>query len=128
MAGQPTSRLYIPRGDSGVMLGPEPRLFVFHTLDGATPVFGARFVSIGRDNEELGNVFGVKAGVLVTKVAQGPASTAGLLGGDVIVRAAGRDLTSVGQFFEVVASHREERAMELDVVRRGKPLKLSLRW
>jgi serine protease Do len=126
-AGQTLPRLYVPRGDSGMVVGPEPRLFIFHALDG-TPVFGARFVSIGRDNEELGHAFGVKAGVLVTKVAQGPASEAGLRGGDVIVRAAGRDLSSVAQFFELVQARGDERALELEVVRRSKPLKLTLHW
>jgi membrane-associated protease RseP (regulator of RpoE activity) len=125
---QPSPRLYGPRGDSGMTFGPEPRLFIFHALDGATPVFGARFVSIGKDNEELGNVFGVKAGVLVTKVAEGPANAAGLRGGDVIVRAAGRDLSSVAQLFELVEARSDDRAVELEVVRRGKPLKLALRW
>jgi membrane-associated protease RseP (regulator of RpoE activity) len=125
--GHALPRLYVPSGDSAMVVGAEPRLFIFHALDG-TAVFGARFVSIGRDNEELGNAFGVKAGVLVTKVAPGPASEAGLRGGDVIVRAAGRDLSSVAQFFELVQMRGDERALELEVVRRSKPLKLTLRW
>jgi S1-C subfamily serine protease len=91
-------------------------------------VFGARFMSIGSDNEDLGKVFGVRSGVLVTKVVSGPASTAGMLSGDVIVRAAGRELTSVAEFFHMIESRGDERTVELDVVRRGKPLKLLLRW
>ena len=106
----------------------QPRIFLFHAFDGATPGFGARFVSIGSDNEELGSVFGVKSGVLVTYVSPGAARTAGMRGGDVIVRAAGRDVTSVPQFLHLLESRGDDRTVELDVVRKGKPLKMLLRW
>ena len=109
-------------------IGVQPRIFTFHAFDGATPVFGARFVAIGSDNEELGSVFGVKSGVLVTSVVPGAARTAGVRGGDVIIRAAGRDVTSVPQFLHLLESRGDDRTVELDVVRKGKPLKMLLRW
>jgi serine protease Do len=123
-----SQRFFVPRGDSGMTIGVQPRIFTFHASDGATPVFGARFVSIGSDNEELGSVFGVKSGVLVTSVVSGAARTAGVRGGDVIVRAAGRDVTSVPQFLHLLESLGDDRTVELDVVRKGKPLKMLLRW
>jgi hypothetical protein len=34
IGGQSSPRLYVPRGDSGMTIGAQPRMFVFHSLDG----------------------------------------------------------------------------------------------
>lgn len=90
------------------------------------PVAGAQLLP-ARDRD-LARYFGVRDGLLVTNLVPGPARTSGLRGGDVIVRAAGRTVSSVGQFRQIVAAHARDRAVELVVVRERREQPLTLRW
>jgi S1-C subfamily serine protease len=104
-----------------------PRLFSFDEMDPASaPVAGAKLTEIR--NEELGHIFGVSRGVLVTEVFSDPARGSGLRGGDVLLRADGRDLTSVAQLRRIVAAHGGDRAVELEVVRQKRTRTITLRW
>jgi serine protease Do len=103
------------------------RILEFDRMDASSaPVAGAKLAEIR--SEDLGHVFGVSRGVLVTDVFSDPAREAGLHGGDVIVRADGRDLTSVAQLRRIVAAHGGDRAVELEIVRQKKTRSLTLRW
>lgn len=90
------------------------------------PVAGAQLVAT-RDRD-LARAFGVEHGLLVTDVVPGPARTSGLRGGDVIVSAGGRELTSIAQFRQVVEAHALDRAVGLVVMRDRRIRKLTLHW
>ena len=103
------------------------RVFVFDGMDPASaPVAGARLTEV--HNDELGHVFGVSSGVLVTEVFSDPARESGLRGGDVIVRADGQELTTVGQLRRIVAAHNADRTVDLEIVRQKRTRSLTLRW
>lgn len=90
------------------------------------PVAGAQLVQ-ARDRD-LARYFGVSHGLIVTNLLPGPARASGLRGGDVIVRAGGRSVTSTAQFRQIVAAHAPERAVELVVVRDRREQRLTLHW
>jgi serine protease Do len=76
----------------------------------------------------LGEAIGVQRGVLVISVAHGvPAHESGLRDGDVIVRVDGRDVTSFRALSRAIATA-DDRAVTLDVARRGKIRQVTLRW
>jgi membrane-associated protease RseP (regulator of RpoE activity) len=103
------------------------RILEFDEMDpSSAPVAGAKLAEIR--SEDLGRIFGVSRGVLVTDVFSDPARESGLHGGDVIVRADGRDLTTVAQLRRIVAAHAGDRSVELEIVRQKKTRPLTLRW
>jgi C-terminal processing protease CtpA/Prc len=117
----------------GVMLRAAPRLrgggstVLFDPMDPEkAPVAGAKLTEIR--NDELGHIFGVSSGVLVTEVFSDPARSSGLRGGDVIVTADGQDLASVAQLRRIVARHNGDRAVDLEIVRQKRTRQLTLRW
>ena len=76
----------------------------------------------------LGETIGVERGVLVISVPPGvPAQESGLLDGDVILKADGRDVRSVLELRRLVAAS-DGRAVKLDVARKGKVRQVTLRW
>jgi S1-C subfamily serine protease len=86
---------------------------------------GARMETI---TPGLGEAIGVEHGVLVISVAPGvPASESGLADGDVIIKADGRDVASVRELQRMMASA-DEKAIRLDVARKGKVRQVTLRW
>jgi S1-C subfamily serine protease len=100
---------------------------LFNRLDPETaPLAGAQLAGIRGDTFE--HLFGVTSGVLVTDVFSDPARSSGLRGGDVIVRADGRELTTVAQLRAIVVAHRSDRMLELEIVRQKKTRPLTLRW
>jgi hypothetical protein len=102
---------------------PTPAPFVaIHRVNGLA---GAQVETI---SPSLGEAIGVERGVLVISVARGvPADEAGLIDGDVIVRADGQDVHSVHELRRVVAE-KHRRAVKLDVARKGKVRRVTLRW
>ena len=56
-----------------------------------------------------------------------PAYEAGLVDGDVIVKADGRDVGSVEELRKTLAES-GDRAVKLDVTRKGKTRQVTLRW
>jgi S1-C subfamily serine protease len=89
-----------------------------------TGVAGAELRALSRDLAEL---VGTERGVFVVSVAPGtPASAAGLRGGDVIVKAAGRDVDTPRDVRRAMAG--AEQSLPLDVVRKGKRVALTVKW
>lgn len=92
----------------------------------AAPFAGAY---LARMNAGLANALNVRnSGVLVVDVGSGSAAArAGLESGDVITRA---DSISVQSPLEIMTALRlaSERSVTLDVARRGKSQKLTIRW
>jgi S1-C subfamily serine protease len=95
---------------------------------GVYPFAGAEFTAL---NPDLCDALGVKPeGVFVTNVIEGSAArTAGLRGGDVIVRA---DDIDIGGPIDLVRAIRNadetDHAVELQVIRKRKVQTLTLRW
>jgi len=78
---------------------------------------------------ELAETFGLKQtqGVLITGVLQnGPAYKAGLKPGDVLVRVAEHEVSSVGELLTQIASLTPGVSVKLDVVRRNQALSLDV--
>jgi predicted metalloprotease with PDZ domain len=100
---------------------PRPMLFMRNDV-----LLGAQAVVV---DAELGENFGVDAGVLLTHVMDvSPARNSGLRSGDVIVRANGEDITSLTQLRRIIASAGDDRHVDVKVVRQRKPMTLTLRW
>jgi membrane-associated protease RseP (regulator of RpoE activity) len=76
----------------------------------------------------LADAIGVDRGVLVISVPPGaPAHEAGLVDGDVILKADGRDVHSVQELRKLVAAN-GDHVVRLDVARKGKVRQVTLRW
>ncbi|MDP1889392.1 MAG: PDZ domain-containing protein [Gemmatimonadaceae bacterium] len=88
-------------------------------------VAGAQLTTLTDDFKE---VLGTDAGVLVQRVVlKSPAALAGLKGGDVIVEAADRPVTSAWMLQRMIGDS-EQRALKLKVVRKGKARTVWLKW
>lgn len=95
---------------------------------GFNGVAGAQLVAVTRG---LGQTLGVRQGVLVTNAPVGsPAYQSGLRDGDVIARAAGHGMRTVGDLREAVqnAAENGEHSVALEVVRNRRTRKATLRW
>ncbi|MBI2408688.1 MAG: PDZ domain-containing protein [Gemmatimonadetes bacterium] len=88
-------------------------------------VAGAQLTTLTEDFKEL---TGADAGVMVQRVApETPASAAGLRGGDVIVEAGDRAVTSPRVLVRMI-SDADDSTLKLKVVRKGKTRTVWLRW
>jgi len=95
---------------------------------GVYPFAGAEFTAL---NEDLSEVLGVKAeGVFVTNVMEGSlARTAGLHGGDVILRANSIKVESPIDLVRAIRSADEsDRKVVLQILRKHKAQTLTLAW
>ena len=95
---------------------------------GVNGVAGAQLVAI---TEGLGRMLGVRRGVLVANAPVGsPAYESGLRDGDVLVKAAGQQLRTVGELRERVAMSADngEHALVLELVRARRVRSATLRW
>ena len=95
---------------------------------GVNGVAGAQLVAI---TEGLGRMLGVRRGVLVANAPMGsPAYESGLRDGDVLVKAAGQQLRTVGELRERVAMSADngEHALVLELVRARRVRSATLRW
>lgn len=91
-------------------------------------VAGAQLSTI---SEGLGKALGVGSGVLVTSAPVGsPAYESGLVDGDVISKVGGQDVRRVTEVRDLVALAAEngDHAVELELVRQKRPMKLMLKW
>jgi C-terminal processing protease CtpA/Prc len=103
----------------------ETRRLPFFLELGRRAVAGAELQEL---NPELARYFRVDDGVLVVDVARNtPAARAGLQGGDVIVRAAGRAVTSVADLRRAFGEQ-PDGSVRLDVVRQGQRRTLNVEW
>lgn len=88
-------------------------------------VAGAQLTTLTDDFKDL---TGADGGVLVQRVApETPAALAGLRGGDVIVEAGDRQVTSA-RLLQRLIGDSNERNLKLKVVRKGKVRTVWLRW
>ena len=71
--------------------------------------------------DEQAERFNIVEGVLVTRLGDGPASTAGLQRGDVITTLDGDAISSVDQFEELVQALPADKAIPIRVVRNERP-------
>lgn len=86
---------------------------------------GAQITALTDDFKEL---TGADGGVMVQRVSpESQAALAGLKGGDVIVEAGDRQVTSV-RLLQRLVSDAAERSLKLKVVRKGKARTVWLRW
>jgi PDZ domain-containing protein len=92
---------------------------------GPRAIAGAEFAEM---NEGLGRYFRTSEGLLVLQVAEGtPADRAGLEAGDVVVRADGRALESIGDLREAFFRGEDNR-VSLEVLRQGQRRTLEVEW
>ena len=92
------------------------------------PFAGAEFTEL---NSDLSDALGVKAeGVFVTNVVEGsPARTAGLRGGDIILRADSIKIETPIDLVRAIRSADDtDRRVVLQIIRKHKPQTLTLRW
>jgi len=78
---------------------------------------------------ELAETFGLKQteGVIITGVLQnGPAATAGLRPGDLLLNVAGRPVKSVGELLTQIAALAPGKSVTMDVVRRNQRMTLEV--
>ena len=91
-------------------------------------VGGAQLTTI---TEGLGKAIGLSWGVLVTSAPVGsPAYESGLVDGDVILMVGRQAVRRVSEVVDLVglAAENGDRAVDLQVVRRRKPMKITLKW
>jgi membrane-associated protease RseP (regulator of RpoE activity) len=80
-------------------------------------------------NGGLKAIFAVDYGALVLNVApRSPAEQAGIVSGDVIVRANGENVTAIAVLQRAIQASREKRSVALDVIRAKQAKQITLRW
>ena len=101
-------------------------LIAFGSLSGGMQVAGAEMVPV---NSGLGDVLGVRKGVLILNVpAATPAERSGLRAGDVVVRAATAEVVDPRGLHMAMLHAGPSKVLQLDVVRKGKGQRVTLRW
>ncbi|CAN5797753.1 hypothetical protein BH11GEM1_BH11GEM1_12790 [soil metagenome] len=91
-------------------------------------VAGAQLSTV---SEGLGKALGVASGVLVTSApVSSPASQSGLRDGDVIIRLAGQVVRRVSEVRDLVAlaADNGDHAIDMEVMRQRRPVRLTLKW
>lgn len=90
-----------------------------------TPVAGAELVALDRT---VGQQYGVRDGLLVTRVGMGtPAARADLRPGDVIVRAGGARVSRPADL-QVAIRDASDRSLALEIIRKQTKRTVQLRW
>ena len=101
-------------------------LIAFQSLSGGMQVAGAEMVPV---NSGLGDVLGVRKGVLIVNVPSAtPAERSGLRAGDVVVRAATAEIVDPAGLHMAMIHAGPAKVLQLDVVRKGKGQRVTLRW
>ncbi len=105
------------RGPNGSVFGGSPNL----EAEPSTPVLGVEVMEL---NDQLGDFFGTRMGVLVTQVTDAtPAKAAGVRAGDVILRVNGQLVNDTDELRRRLASSSED--VTLTVMRDKKELSLK---
>ncbi|MCR4341969.1 MAG: PDZ domain-containing protein [Gemmatimonadaceae bacterium] len=101
-------------------------LIAFRSPSGGMTVAGADMVPV---NAGLGDVLGVRKGVLVVSVpAATPAARSGLRDGDVVVRAATTEIVDPRGLYMAMMQAGPAKTLQLAVVRKGRGQRVTLRW
>jgi S1-C subfamily serine protease len=101
-------------------------LIAFRSLSGGRQVAGAEMVPV---NSGLGDALGVRKGVLIVDVPGGtPAERSGLRAGDVVVRAATTEIVDPDGLHMAMLHAGPTKVLQLDVVRKRKSQRVTLRW
>lgn len=101
-------------------------LIAFGTPSGSMLIAGAEMVPV---KPGLGDVLGVRQGVLLVNVPEGtPAERSGLRDGDVVVRAATTEIRDPAALHMAMLHAGPAKVLQLDVVRKGRPQRVTLRW
>lgn len=101
-------------------------LIAFQSLSGGRQVAGAEMVPV---NSGLGDVLGVRKGVLILDVPPGtPAERSGLRAGDVVVRAATTEIVDPDGLYMAMLHAGPVKVLQLEVVRKKKGQRVTLRW
>lgn len=102
---------------------PDAKKWIF-TSGGPTAYMGIEMKDL---NDQLAEYFGVKAGILVTRVVEdSPAAEAGLKAGDVITNFAGQPVETSKDLFKYLADFEEGQKVNVVVSRKGKPANFDL--
>ena len=109
-----------------VVMNPSVAPLIGFTPSGGMVVAGAEMVPI---NPGLGDALGVRRGVLLVNVpAPTPAARSGLRAGDVVVRAADTEIVNPNGLHMAMINAGPARVLQLDVVRKRKAQRVTLRW
>lgn len=101
-------------------------LIAFATPSGAMQVAGAEMVPI---NPQLGEALGVRRGVFLVNVpAATPADRSGLRAGDIVTRAATTEIVDPAGLHMAMIHAGPAKVIQLDVVRKGRTQRVTLRW
>jgi membrane-associated protease RseP (regulator of RpoE activity) len=101
-------------------------LIAFGTPSGSLLIAGAEMVPV---KPGLGDVLGVRQGVLLVNVPAGtPAERSGLRDGDVIVRAGTTEIREPAGLHMAMVQAGPGKSLGLDVVRKGRSQRVTLRW
>jgi C-terminal processing protease CtpA/Prc len=121
-----------PRTPEGATpVGETPRPLVAFGFSYSNSVIGVAGAQLSTISEGLGKALGVSSGVLVTSAPVGsPANESGLLDGDVISKVGGQAVRRASEVRDLVALTAEngDHAVELELVRQKRVLKLMLKW
>jgi predicted metalloprotease with PDZ domain len=112
-----------PDAPVAVAPAPAPAAFVWQFTDG---IGGAKVETI---TEGLGKALGIGSGVLVVAATAGtPAWQSGLRDGDVIVKAAGKPVSTIRELRNALAWSESDDGVKLVVVRERKQREVHFRW
>jgi S1-C subfamily serine protease len=101
-------------------------LIAFGTPSGSMLIAGAEMVPV---KPGLGDVLGVRQGVLLVNVPSGtPAERSGLRDGDVVVRAGTTEVRDPAGLHMAMLHAGPVKTLALDVVRKGRGHRVTLRW
>ncbi|MBI1809143.1 MAG: PDZ domain-containing protein [Gemmatimonadetes bacterium] len=123
---RPRGTFITPEAPSAPTAPPPPNfVFSYSTTPGMSAVAGASLTPVDDDWRET---LGVEKGLVVISVASGsPAAESGLRKGDVIVQADDAPVVAV-RSLQRALNDSDSRTVKLQVIRRGKPQLLTLRW
>lgn len=109
-----------------VVMNPSVAPLIAFAPSGSMLIAGAEMVPI---KPGLAEVLGVRQGVLLVNVPAGtPAERSGLRDGDVVVRAATTEIRDPAALHMAMLHAGPAKALQLDIVRKGRSQRMTLRW
>ena len=110
--------------------------YVFPSGAAATAPFLSRYANgaivagaeVTLINAGLKTYFAVDGALVVNVLPRSPAAQAGILEGDVIVRAQDEPVTAISVLQRQIQDAGERRTVKLDIIRAKQPMVITLRW